>query len=994
MSTLPVSERDIEAQRIANKDASIPFSLRNGSLVRARLIRFAENEHALVLTIHHIVCDAWSWGLITTEILDLARVLVAGQTPMLPDPKLQYGDYTIWQRQWLRGEVLKKQLDYWRQQLKEPLPKITFPADLPRPQKHSTKGRTASFAISHEISQAIMELARKRSVTLFMVLLAAFKILLSRHTGQTDVLVGSDTAGRNHVELENMIGFFVGTVVLRTNLSGDPLFTELLEQVRDVILSAYANQDVPFDQVVQALQPKRSLGQNPFFQVMIRMPPAPATVIERPDTGLSASGQRDESSKFDLTLVVSDMGDSIHCEIEYRSDLYLPERIDNIIMQYQNLLSQIAYNPEARLSEFSLVADNQCMLIGDEPTSFLPVPHQPTIVADFLQAVERWPNQVAIRHAGQLWTYKELACAAKNITVAIRTLGVQPKQVVAIHGVSSFGFVAAFSGILQAGTVVLPIDKSLPRVRKTEMLAAGLPTLLIRIYSIGDDQLEQFESQLPEIQVDATSGKVSGEAVDKMVATADYTVSLDASMPAYIFFTSGTTGRPKGILGNQKGLSHFIHWETEEFDVKITDRVAQLTSLSFDAVLRDLFVPLTKGATLCIPTDEQLESVERLLGWLDSEEISIVHTVPSVFTSWISAGSSIAVELTSLRLLCLAGEPLQGKWVNQWQQIFSYSPTQIINFYGVTECTMIQAYYRLPVCPLPGVQPIGCGIHDTQLFILNKRNKLCGVGELGEIVIRTKFGTLGYLDSSSDSSFSRFLRNPFINDPDDWLYRTGDLGRLNPDGTISIAGRLDDQLKIRGVRIEPMEVTVVLLTHPCVNTCYVTPYKMSNGEQALSAYVVLIENRSVDLEDIRNFLAERLHSASVPSSILIISVLPLLANGKIDRTALPDPLLANKQGYVEPQTSTEQRLVEIWTDVLDIKRVGIHDSFFQIGGHSLLATLVITRIRKAFSIELALRSLFENETIADLGKVVDRILDEKFESEVSCLIKLSSLLSK
>ncbi|HXM34164.1 MAG TPA: non-ribosomal peptide synthetase, partial [Pyrinomonadaceae bacterium] len=561
-------------------------------------------------------------------------------------------------------------------------------------------------------------------------------------------------------------------------------------------------------------------------------------------------------------------------------------------------------------------------------------------------------------------------------------------EVVAVGGSPSFGLIAGMLGVLSSGGVLLTLDRNLPGERLKLMLSeAGARRLLQVGTKTNADADEDWIRQTPELIITrvSESGYVSSGASSRSSIGAQQFAGpilelpqvelplLRPDDPAYLFFTSGTTGVPKGVLGCHKGLSHFLAWQREEFKVTHADRAAQLTGLSFDVVLRDIFLPLTSGASLYLPDDSSDMTSGRILSWLERERITLLHTVPSVAQAWLN-DQPPGVTLNALRWTFFAGEPLTDSLVRRWRESFS-ATGQLVNLYGPTETTLAKCFYVVPDEPAFGVQPVGQSLPETQAFVLNRNNfdcwTECGIGEAGEIVIRTPFRTLGYINAAEEQR-ARFIRNPFTDKASDLLYRTGDRGRFRPDGELEILGRLDDQIKIRGVRVEPAEVTAILARHPAVQSCIVLPCRDAYGENALAAYVVLIEgDRSVS--ELRTYLGKQLPSAMIPSWFLVLEELPLTPNGKLDRSALPEPdrsVPELEQEFVGPRNSTEEIVAGIWLDVLRIDRISVVRDFFELGGHSLLATQIISRVRDAFQTELPLSSIFESPTVAGLSQLV------------------------
>ncbi|NEQ08700.1 MAG: amino acid adenylation domain-containing protein, partial [Moorea sp. SIO4E2] len=956
-----------QVQQLAKAEGKQLFDLEQTPLVRASVLQLSEQKHILLLNVHHIAFDGWSRGIFLKELSVIYTALSSGQPSPLAELPIQYADYAAWQRQWLLGEVLETQLNYWKQQLSGELPVLELPLDYPRPPVQRYTGGKTSLKLSEQLTSSLKQLSQLEGVTLYMTLLAAFKVLLSRYSGQSDIIVGTPIANRRHSQLEGLIGFFVNTLVLRTELGGNPSFEELLGRVREVTLGAYGHQEMPFEKLVEELQPQRDLSRNPIFQVWFDMVNVPRNPLELPGITVENRLFSEPQSKFDLTVYVREVSEAIQLKLVYNAELFAQERIAQMVEQLQYLLMQVVDNPEAKIANLSLVTPAAQRLLPD-PKAALLEPYYEPVTVTFNAWAQQTPEQPAISQGSRSWTYKQLAETAQAIAQRIRTEGVKPGEVVAVSGDRSFGLIASMMGILSSGAVMLVIEPKLPSSRQQLMLEQ---TQARYLFYVSEQPLktEQMWQGVSCIHIDPDTGylKTSDEATVE-------TLTLETISPedaAYIFFTSGTTGVPKGVLGTHKGLAHFLQWQRETFAIGPDNCVAQLISLSFDPVLRDIFLPLTSGATLCLPTQTDDLVSHRLFSWLETQRISVVHTVPALARMWLG-NVPPGIELKSLRWLFFAGEPLTAQLVNQWRSAFPDSG-KIVNLYGPTETTMAKCYYQVPENPLPGVQPVGIAQPQTQVLILSQNQQLCGIGETGEIVLRTPFRTKGYINASTENQ-RRFIQNPYREDPSDQWYLTGDLGRYRADGTVEIIGRKDEQVKIRGLRIELGEIEATLAKHPDLREVAVIAREDSPGDKRLVAYVVPTESQPV-ISQLRSLLKTQLPDYMIPGVFVVLESLPLTPNGKVNRRALPAPEVdpTALASFVPPQTPSQELLADIYGSVLGIKQVGIHDNFFELGGHSLLATQVISRLRETFGLEIPLRSIFEAPTVAELEGQINRI---------------------
>lgn len=975
LQALSLTEQEQAIQDYLQTNARTPFDLTVGPLLRATLLKLSAEEHVFLLTLHHIITDGLSMGILFRELATVYRDHCEGHSTTLPPLPIQYADYGAWQHQWLQGEVLEQHVAYWREHLQAPVPVLNLPTDCPRPAVQTHNGASLSGSMSAEATQALRALSQQTGTTLFMTVLAALDLLLSRWSGQDDVCVGIPNAGRQHADIEHVIGFFINTLVVRTDLSGDPTFHELLARVREATLGAYAHQTLPFEKLVEELQPVRDQSRTPFFQVLVNMEPPGKGGFTLPGlevTSLSST-RKTPQAKFDLTVYLQDRPEGLGVNLVYNTDLFLPDRMQHLLAQFQGLLEQIVATPDQPISGFSLCTQHEPHLLPD-PSMDLDTPLQERVHYLVAQWAHASPQHPAIVQGPHTWSYAELTTRAQAIGQALLSLGLKKGEVVEISGPSSFGLVASLLGVLHSGGVFLLVDPALPVDRQEMMRAEGQAAFQLMIDTEpAPMSFDENGTARTTLTIDVHTGHVVHTTGDLASHAPCEWPAVTPEDPAYIFFTSGTTGTPKAILGTHQGLSHFLSWQRETFAIGPDDRVAQLTGLSFDVILRDLFLPLSSGGALCLPEEADRADGAAVLRWLQREHITALHTVPTVLQYWLTDRPS-EVDLPNLRWAFFAGEPLTHHLLHQWRTAFPHSGHQV-NLYGPTETTLAKSFYQIPSNLAPGVQSVGQPLPHTQLLVLTPDSQLCGISELGEIVIRTPFRTLGYLNASPEDT-QRFRPNPFTQDETDELYWTGDLGRYHIDGTVEILGRLDDQIKVNGVRIELGEVSSALNSHPQVQTSFVIGHKTEQGTTKLVAYVVPTQSEGVTTSDIRTFVSRKLIPAMVPSAIVLLEELPRTPNGKVNRVRLPEPEwngVANPDSYVAAQTSTEEVLVEIWQEVLKIERIGIHDNFFELGGHSLLATQVVSRIREKLSVDLKLRYFFEMPSIAGLAQALDAL---------------------
>lgn len=970
LTALPPDVRAKEARRLAAEDAESAFDLAQGPVFRATLLCLSEQEHVLLLNVHHIVSDGWSMGVLVRELATLYDAFRQGLPSPLPELPIQYADFAIWQRDWLAGEAMAEQLAYWRRQLADLPPTAGLPQDWPRPERPTQIGGSAGRQVPGPLSETLKALGRQHDTTLFATLLAAFKLMLARLSGQDDVAVGTPSAGRQQVELEGLVGFFLNSLVLRTDLGGHPTFSELLRRVSRVALEAFAHQDVSFEKLVAELQPPRQPGQTPFFQVLFNMVPPQAALPSLAGLHVEAFETAAlERVKFDLTLYVQETPAGLDVRALYNAELFSAYRMEQLLDQYLHLLEQLARDACRPLDAYSLVPPSARAVLPDLDRT-LPEPDHDPVHEQIAAWARREPNGIAVLQGEKRWTYQELMRQAEAVTAWLREEGLQGGSVVALWGPRSFGLVAAMVGIWAGGGVVLPLDPGLPPARTEAMLAEARPCRLILV---ADDATgppawlsDRGLAVLPLHPCRGWNGPNAPLVGPAAAVVAPGTPALAPEAPAYVVFTSGTTGLPKGVLGSHRGLAHFLRWQSQTFAIGVDDRAGQLTRLSFDVVLRDILVALVSGGGLVLPPSEEGLDGRVLIDWLVRERITLLHTVPSLAQAWL-ADIPPGTAYGGLRLAFFAGEPLLAPLAEQWRAVFP--GCEIVNLYGPTETTLAKCFYRVPSTPAPGVQPLGWPLPETQALVL-RNSRPCGVGELGDITIRTPFRSLGYLNQPEEQR--RFIPNPCTTDANDLLYQTGDLGRYLPDGSLSFVGRSDDQVKIRGVRIEPKGIEALLAQHPAVRQCAVIAVG-EGGEKRLVAYVAGHGGERLTTARLREHLQGQLPEAMLPAAFVVLDALPLTANGKTDHRALPRPSFApSSEERLVPRTLQEHRLVGIWETVLGVAPIGVRDSFFALGGHSLLAVRLMGKIRESFGQALPLEALFQHPTVEALAQVLTR----------------------
>ena len=950
-------DKESRLEEIFQAAVTKPFHLGTGPLLRSHLVRMGEDDHVLLLTVHHAVFDGWSLTVLWREFASLYTAFHSGQPSPLPELPVQYVDFAAWQQS-LDASERDSYGSFWRKQLENCIPVLDLPADRPRAPQPVRRSAQQIRECSAPVTDALRKFGNGEGASLFMTLLGAFNVLLYRLTGQTDILVGSPIAGRNRPELEDLIGFFVNAVVIRTRLLSSDSFQSLMAQVRNTVLDAYAHQNLPFEELVREFDPERDLTRPPLFQVFFNHLNMPAASITLP--GLTVETFAGAESKYDLTLYSMEREGGIFLKLLYDPDLFDERRMSVLLDQYVGLLEQICQDPSRPLSDYSLVTP--------AIASCLPDPAEPlenrwcgAVHEKFMEHAARVPERTAVVDSDFRWSYRRLAEAGAVVAGWLREHNVGAGDVVAVYGARCGAFVAALVGILRAGAVFCVLDPAYPASRLAECLKAAKAKAWI---DIGNPRLPA----LLEEAVEATAGPVrlSMERIPKSAQSTDFvTPAVCSHSPAYVTFTSGTTGGPKCILGTHGPLSHFLDWHARHFGLTEHDCFSMLSGLAHDPLLRDIFTPLWLGATLSIPPEDEIFSGD-LAEWMQQAQVTVSHLTPAMANLLVQAGRRGA--LPALRYAFLGGDVITALDCSRLGDLAPMA--KCVCFYGATETPQAMAWH-----PADGengrsaAMPAGRPIPDVQLLVLNSAGILAGPGELGEIYVRTPYLTSGYINDEALTK-ARYLINSFTGDPNDRMYRTGDLGRYHPDGFVEFAGRRDEQVKIRGYRIHLGEIKTALARFPGISDCCVLPREVTPGDKQLLAYIVCPE-QAPDLGELRSCLKKTLPEYMIPAAFFRLRSIPLTPNGKVDVRALlarhDTPALAADR-YVPPGNEMERIMTGIWQDVLSLERVGITENFFEIGGHSLAATRLIARLQTAFSLALPLRCIFLEPTISGLAR--------------------------
>ena len=960
LSHLGQTEREAETYRLLGVESRRSFDLSNGPLIRAVMLRLQEREHTLLVTMHHIVTDGWSMGVFHRELMALYEAFSNGKPSPFAELPIQYPDYAYWHRQWFQGDVYQSQLSYWKKQFKTLPPVLELPTDHPRPsiQAHRAfRGTKRKLTLSRELTKQLRELCQKEEATLFMVLLAAYQILLHRYTGEEDIVVGSPIAGRCLEETENLIGLFVNALALRSDLSGNPNFRELLARVKEVALGGYAHQDMPFELLVKELQPDRSLSHNPLFQVMFVLQSEPATTLEL--SGLTVSHVQVENivANFDLTLDAVERDGQLECQFESNADLFDEDRITRLLGHFENLLRGIVARPQQRISELPLLTEaerHQVLIEWNDTDSDYPADR--CVQELFEQQVESSPDAVALLLATERLTYRQLNTRANQLAHYLKGKGVVAETRVGICIERSPEMIVALLAILKAGGVYVPLDPAYPQARLRFMLEdAEVPLLLTRkaLRETLDGQsvkvicLEDLED---DINRENPSNPESASTADSL---------------AYVMYTSGSTGKPKGVAVTHRNIVRLVK-NTNYSDFRPNEVFLQFSPISFDASTFEIWGSLLNGAQLALMPP----------GAASLDELASCLKRYKVTTLWLTAGlfhlmvDTHLDDLKGLKQLLAGGDVLSASHVKKASQ--ALQGCRLINGYGPTENTTFTCCFPVEdPAAINGSVPIGRAISNTYVYVLDPYLNPAPVGIPGQLYIGGDGLARGYLNRP-ELTAERFINDPFGKKPGAQLYKTGDLVRYRRNGEIEFLGRIDGQVKVRGYRIELGEVETVLAEHERVRDAVVVARK-DQGDKHLAAYIVPRKGKAPTVDELRAFLRERLPGHMVPSVFVVLEELPLSTNGKIDRSALPAPNGKKPDSHkpaAAPQDGLELKLLKIWERVLALGPIGIDDNFFDIGGHSLLAVRLFAQIEKSFGKNLPLATLFQAPTIRLLAQVL------------------------
>lgn len=953
---LAATEREQEALRLRTEESQRPFDLATGPLVRTRLVRLGDQEYLFLLAMHHIVSDGWSMGIFGRELETLYIAFATGQEPKLPKLPIQYGDFAVWQRKWLSGDNLEQQLGYWRKQL-DGLSTLELPTDRPRPPVQTYRGGFHNFAIGKALTEGLRELSRREGTTLFMTLLTAFKVLLHRYSDQVDIVVGTYIANRNRVEIEGLIGFFLNTLVLRTDVSGDPSFRELLARVKDVSVGAYAHQDLPFEKLVEELHPARDLSRNPLFQVTFQLPNVPT---QKPLEGdKTPMDSKRGTSIFDLACMVFETTKGLSGQIEYSCDLFDEATIRRMAAHFEIVLQEAVRDQDRRVSEIPLMTqtERQTVLFEWNATEMARRSNL-SLIERFEEQVREHSGAVAFSCGSQSLTYQELDERANRIAHFLLSMNVKAPAITGLLLERSLDFPPLLLGVLKAGLIYLPLDPSYPAERLGYMLRDSQAQLLLTA------------GRLPECFVTPT-----GVTVVNLLEHAEEITGQSCESPgvrrsesdlAYVIYTSGSTGVPKGVAASYRQILSRFEWMWAAYPFRQDEVCCQKTALSFVDSVWELLGPLMSGCPTVIVPDRVLKDPNLLVAALAEQRVTRLWLVPSLLNVLLDSFPDLQAQLPRLDFWVTSGEALPASLLERFRH--AMPGATLFNLYGTSEAWDATWYDTSQQSgPLHGV-PIGKPIANVKVYVLDRHRQPVPIGVPGELYVAGDGLSEGYLNHPEWTS-EGFVRLGFLEN-DVVAYRTGDRARFLADGNIEYLGRLDDQVQLRGFRVEPAEVEAALSQHPRLSRAVVIVHQDGEETTRLAAYIVPQVKPAPSGAEMRRFLQVRLPEFMIPASFIELEDLPMTPSGKLDRRALQARSCeqnTREAGYVAPRDQMEDQMAGIWAQILHLDKVGIQDNFFDLGGHSLLATQVMSRIQKAFGVQLPLQLFFETPTVAELA---------------------------
>ncbi len=953
---LPVAIRESAARELTAEEAIRPFDLHSLPLIRVSLFTLREDEHVLLVNVHHIVADGMSLNLMFHELDAAYRAALSGTAPNLPRLDAQCADFAVWQSGQFSDQENARQLEFWLRELEGELPSLQLAPDQPRPLRQSFDGSTVSFAISRALTQALNALGAQERCTFFTTIAAAFQVLIMRYSRAEEILIGTPVASRPRPEFENLIGNFLNMVAIRGRLSGNPTFIELLRKNRETILQALSHKDVPFETVVKALKSHRDPSRNPVFQVLLQVLPLVGARIG--DLSVSRFDFEMRFAQVDLALHLFEEADGGYFgQLQFCTALFARTSMERLSRNFVHLLGEIVKDSQQKIFELPIIAPAEYELMRQWNETAADYPNDITLHALVELQAKRTPDSIAIEFEGRQLTYRELDARANQLANRLRSLGVGANVLVGISVERSLELVIGLLGILKAGGAYVPIDPEYPRERRAFMLEdAAVPVLLTEQKLVAG--LPPHKAKLVCLDTDWQSAAQESEQ-----APASATTSADL---AYMIYTSGSTGRPKGALNHHRGIVNRLLWMQDRYRLTASDAVVQKTPFSFDVSVWEFFWPLLTGARLVVAKPGGHQDPNYLIRLIQDRQITVMHFVPPMLRVFLDQPE--VSKCTSLRHVICSGETLPH---DLQETFFARLPCELHNLYGPTEAAVDVTHWTCQRDSNSKIVPIGHPVANTQCHILDALLQPVPIGVPGELHIGGEQVGRGY-HNRPELTAEKFLADPFSRDAGARLYKTGDLCRHLPDGSIEYLGRMDFQVKIRGFRIELAEIETVLQQHAAVREAVVIAREDGPGERHLVAYLVAAERPPAPSE-LRGHLRALLPDYMVPSAFVFLDAIPLSANGKVDRRALPPPEFDRGESaaaFLGPRSEIEERVSRVWKDILKVARVGIHDNFFELGGDSLTAMQAVSRLRSAEFPDLNVFHIFERPTVAEFAKIM------------------------
>ncbi len=941
-----------------------PFNLAEGPLYNLQLFYINENTFVLFMMFHHVILDGWSIDIMLKEIGKCYQAIASGNEIKLPNLDIQYSDFSIWHNEWMNSPQAETQINFWEKELDNAPVLLQMPLVNPRPAIQTLNGATESFIIENELYSEIKILASENGCSLFMVLYAAFCVLLYRYSHQEDIIIGTTIANRNRAEIEPLLGLFANTILLRSDLSGNPTFTNYLKKIKEKTLEVYANQDIPFEKIVEEIKPERSLSHTPLFQILFELQYIFSDAESHKGFKMTAIEAENITAKFDMNFLLLVKDGILVGEFEYNSDLFDKRYILRMIGHYKQILKCISCDINTNIDSIDYITKEEKETINKWNNTTELFPLDKTFDELFLKSVKKYSNKVAAVEDGIQITYSELNKRAEILAAELIKYGAGPEKVVAIYFERGIKFLISFLAVFKSGAAYLPLDIYHPAARLKQIIEQSEPVIIITE--------NKFAGILTETE---SAVYIKRVFVDNLMEweMSDMTPIKPDITPdnlAYIIFTSGSTGKPKGVMVLQKGMVNHLYSKIRDLNITGDDYIAQNASQCFDISVWQYLAALLVGGKIEIFPDEITHDAEKLLAKVENNGITILEVVPSFMSVMIEMIESKSdYVFNKLRWLVPTGEALPPALAIKWLQNFPVIP--LINAYGPTECSDDVTHY--PIHSVKDINissvPIGKPIGNTRILILDKNKQQAAIGITGELYVAGICVGRGYINDKEKTEIA-FVENPFA--PGEIIYKSGDMARYLPDGNIEFLGRIDSQVKVRGFRIELGEIETELRKHDKIKEAVVIVSK--NGKE-LIGYIVPENNKTALEDDIKEYLRNKLPEYMVPSYLVIINKLPLTSNGKINRKELPEPEINYIIEKLDlPETETEIIITDIWKELLRLEAIGINQNFFEIGGHSLLATRLVTKLRDKYLIEIALKIIFEKTTIKSLSEYVDTLL--------------------